>query len=82
MAHAIGCLGSSVETYRKERAAHKVRMSTPHARVRNQDRKKAIVFVSHDNGASFRAVKTRVGHVHDVKTAFCFADSFKMVKRA
>ena len=75
MAHAIGCLGSSVQTYRTERKLAAKRAAKVARKLRNQDRRPALVLVSHDEGRTFQAVKCRQGHLHHVQKAYLFADT-------
>jgi len=81
MAHAIGCLGSAVQTYRREKKAA-ARRATKRGKLRNQNRKMAVVVVSHDGGKTFRGVKCRQGHLHHVRAAFLYADVVEYTSRA
>ncbi len=77
MAHAIGCLGSAVQTYRAEKAAARKRTSARRAirngPTRNQDRKRIIVSVIHEDGFE-KLVLARRGHFTHVNNAFWHAN--------
>lgn len=77
MAHAIGCLGSAVGVYRAEKAKARARVSAKRALrsgpTRNQDRKRQIVLVTHEDGF-VKPVLSRVGHVGHVKQAYFYAN--------
>lgn len=81
MAHAIGCLGTAVQTYRTERKLAK-RRAARRGKLRNQDRKPAVVLVSHDGGRRFTPVRCRQGQLHHVKAAFFYADIVEYPSKA
>lgn len=74
MAHAIGCLGSAVETYRHERAKKARRDSLKRGPVRNQKRKTALAVVQHEGDAHVKLVRVRVGHLHHIQQAYMWAN--------
>ena len=78
MAHAIGCLGSATDTYRREKLASKQRAARKEALrrgpIRNQNRKLEIVAIVHEHDTHAKLVKVRKGHVHHLVTAYAFAE--------
>ena len=75
MAHAIGCLGSSVATYRAERAKsvrRKVdRKALTHG-PRNQDRVMTFAVISRPEEKGIKVIRVRKGHLNHVKAAYLY----------
>ena len=79
MAHAIGCLGSPVSTYRaeKEKATRRAqaKKALTHGPIRNQARAMTLAVISRDNEKTVKVVKVRQGHLHHVKAAYLHASN-------
>ena len=80
MAHAIGCLGSPVQTYRTERKLARKR-AAKRGRLLNQNRTMVGALVSHDGGMTFKVVKCRQGHLHHLTAAYLYADSVEYAQK-
>lgn len=84
MSYAIGCIGTSMNLVTKRKVTRGDVSLAQRKRLvpkRNQDRKRTFAVVSREGDPHVRLVMTREGQLHDVRTAFCFADKVEYLTR-